>query len=193
MDAQIAGAGDAGQVARVLAAGFSDDPVLCWLFEEPGRADKLDALFGFLAPESLVPRGATWLGSGSCAAWTPPLDPGWPDDRTARFVTALSAAALPADLERLDVLEDAVRAAHPTEAHWYLGFLATEPARRGEGRGGALLAASLAVVDADRLPAYLESTNPRNVSLYRRHGFEAVGSIDLPGGPSLVPMWRPAR
>lgn len=193
MDARIAGAGDAAEVARILAAGFGDDPVLCWLFEEPGRTRKLDVLFGFLAGESLVPLGATWLGADSCAAWTPPLAAGWPDERAARFVTALARVASSADLERLDVLRDATRAAHPSEAHWYLGFLATEPERRGEGRGGALLSASLAVVDADRLPAYLESTNPRNVPLYERHGFERAGSIDLPGGPPLVPMWRPAR
>lgn len=45
----------------------------------------------------------------------------------------------------------------------------------------------------DHSPAYLESTNPRNVSLYERHGFAVTGSIDLPGGPSLSAMWRDPR
>ena len=48
-------------------------------------------------------------------------------------------------------------------------------------------------MDADGAPAYLESTNPRNVSLYERHGFVATGSIELPGGPPLTAMLRPAR
>jgi ribosomal protein S18 acetylase RimI-like enzyme len=55
-----------------------------------------------------------------------------------------------------------------------------------------LLAHCLAFVDHDSAPAYLESSNPRNVSLYERHGFEVTGQIDLAGGPTLIPMWRHA-
>jgi len=47
-------------------------------------------------------------------------------------------------------------------------------------------------VDADRLPAYLESTNPRNRTLYERHGFEVVEELSVPGGPVLMAMWRPS-
>jgi ribosomal protein S18 acetylase RimI-like enzyme len=43
------------------------------------------------------------------------------------------------------------------------------------------------------MPAYLESSNPRNMSLYRRHGFEQVGELPLPDGPALYPMWRTPR
>jgi hypothetical protein len=48
--------------------------------------------------------------------------------------------------------------------------------------------------DAEGLPVYLESSNPRNLTFYRRHGFEAWGEvIRMPeGGPSVQPMWRPA-
>jgi ribosomal protein S18 acetylase RimI-like enzyme len=47
--------------------------------------------------------------------------------------------------------------------------------------------------DRDKLAAYLESTNPRNISLYRRHGFEEVGTIQVGTSPALVPMLRRAR
>ncbi len=86
-----------------------------------------------------------------------------------------------------------MQADHPEQRHWYLGIIATEPSRQGRGLGAAVLAASLEAVDADGAPAYLESSNPRNVSLYERHGFEVTGRIDLPGGPPLLPMWRDAR
>jgi ribosomal protein S18 acetylase RimI-like enzyme len=48
-------------------------------------------------------------------------------------------------------------------------------------------------VDAEHVPAYLESSNPRNISLYRRHGFEVVTTIQLGSSPTVVPMVRPAR
>ncbi len=184
---------DAAEVRRTLAAGFGDDPVMCWLFSPEGRDAKLDQLFGFLAEESVVPLGATYLVPGGCAAWTPPGTPPWPEERAGRFGTAMAAVCTQADLERLGVCDEAMRASHPGERHWYLGQIATEPHRRGGGLGSTLLAHSLAVVDADHLPAYLESSNPRNIGLYERHGFSVTGSIDLPGGPPLIPMWRPAR
>jgi hypothetical protein len=43
------------------------------------------------------------------------------------------------------------------------------------------------------MAAYLESTNPRNVSLYQRHGFEALGTIQKGSSPPLIPMLRKAR
>ena len=192
-DVRLAGPADADEAARTLAAGFADDPVLGWVFEEPGTAGKLIPFFQFLAEEALVPVGATYLLPGSCASWTPPGSPPWPDERGARFIAALMPSCTAGDLERLGVLDDAMRASHPEGSHWYLGLLATEPPLRGRGAGAALLRHSLERVDADHLPAYLESTNPRNVPLYERHGFEVTGTIDLPGGPPLTLMWRASR
>jgi GNAT superfamily N-acetyltransferase len=84
-------------------------------------------------------------------------------------------------------------ATRPTQPHWYLSMLATDPDRRGRGIGMALVAQVLARVDAERLPAYLESTNPGNLARYQRAGFELVGHFDLPEGPRVDRMWREAR
>jgi hypothetical protein len=48
----------------------------------------------------------------------------------------------------------------------------------------------LARVDADGMPAYLESSNELNLALYRRHGFEVTSEVAIPGGPRTWPMWR---
>jgi hypothetical protein len=52
---------------------------------------------------------------------------------------------------------------------------------------------ALALVDAQGLPAYLESSNPMNISLYKRHGFEEMGAIQSGSSPTVVPMLRAAR
>jgi ribosomal protein S18 acetylase RimI-like enzyme len=79
---------------------------------------------------------------------------------------------------------------HPKEPHWYLPLIGVDPAHQGKGHGAALLKFALDQCDRDRLPAYLESTNPRNISLYKRHGFEALGTIQVGSSPPLVPMLR---
>jgi len=62
------------------------------------------------------------------------------------------------------------------------------------GAGMALLADNLAVIDAERMPAYLESTNPANNHRYERLGFRAIGSFAVPrDGHVIATMWRPAR
>ena len=82
---------------------------------------------------------------------------------------------------------------HPAEPHWYLPLIGVDPAHQGKGYGSALMTYALQQCDRDHAPAYLESTNPRNISLYRRHGFEVLGTIQVGGSPPLVPMLRRPR
>ena len=82
---------------------------------------------------------------------------------------------------------------HPPEPHWYLPLIGVDPLHQGKGCGTALLKFALERVDRDHLPAYLESTNPRNISLYQRHGFEILGTIQVGGSPPVVPMLRQRR
>lgn len=82
---------------------------------------------------------------------------------------------------------------HPAEPHWYLPIIGVDPAHQGRGYGDALMKHALEQCDRDHLPAYLESSNPRNISLYQRHGFEALGTIQVGASPPVVPMLRGAR
>ena len=61
-------------------------------------------------------------------------------------------------------------------AIWTLAF--TEPSAR---------------FDAEGVVAYLESSNPRNIPLYERHGFEVMGKIQVGAAPVLTPMLRRPR
>ena len=84
-------------------------------------------------------------------------------------------------------------AAHPhDEPHYYLSFVATHDDHRGQGIGEQLLAQNLALIDAEHLPAYLESSNPKNLTRYGRLGFEPRDEFTLPDdGPTVTTMWRP--
>ena len=190
---RIARSDDAEEVARILADGFHDDPVMSWVFQgdEGMRTAKLKACFGFVSAEVEVPRGATFIVDGGCACWTPsPGTDDWPAERGARFMEMLRRDCDDGDIERLIALSSAMDQSHPAEPHWYLASIATVRPLQGQGAGTALLRHTLAIVDQAATPAYLESSNVRNVPLYERHGFRTTGRIDLPGGPPLIPMWR---
>ena len=192
---RLAEAGDADVVASILAQGFADDPVLSWMVGGVGRDDKLLPFFDFIIREANIPLGATWITreATGCACWTPPGGDDWPRERSDRFGEVLRKLWDGADFERLGALNAVMEEHRPSEPHWYLGSIAAMPAARGQGVGRRLLAAGLAVTDRDGLPAYLESSNPRNVSIYERHGFEVTERVDLPEGPPLTLMWRTAR
>lgn len=82
---------------------------------------------------------------------------------------------------------------HPHEPHWYLAVLGVDVHRHGKGLGALLMGHALARVDAEGLPAYLESSNPRNIPLCERHGFEVIGRIQSGASPVVTQMLRRAR
>jgi len=59
--------------------------------------------------------------------------------------------------------------------------------------GAALMKHVLEVVDESGAVAYLESSNPRNMSLYQRFGFEPIARIEVRDCPVVHPMLRPAQ
>jgi ribosomal protein S18 acetylase RimI-like enzyme len=79
---------------------------------------------------------------------------------------------------------------HPTEPHWYLPLIGVDPAQQGKGYGSELLKHALRRCDADQKVAYLESTNPKNIPLYERHGFALLGTIQAGTSPPISPMLR---
>lgn len=193
-DIRVAANGeDAEAVASILVDGFSDDPVMRWVFRPDDFAAGAYAMFHFIVTEATLDKGATYLcGDSAAAVWTPPNPEPWPEQREIAFVEAVSAVAEPAAIGRIVALDQATKAVHPQEPHWYLGMLATRCAQQGRGVGSQLMKECLAEVDAAGLPAYLESSNPRNVPFYERHGFRATKEIPLPDGPPLTAMWREA-
>lgn len=82
---------------------------------------------------------------------------------------------------------------HPEEPHWYLPLLGVDPLHHGKGLGSALMKHALAVCDQDNKFVYLESSNPKNIPLYERHGFEVLGTIQVSASPPIFPMLRKPR
>jgi GNAT superfamily N-acetyltransferase len=127
----------------------------------------------------------------AAAVWLPPGCPELSEAEEERLEHMLDAMMG----ERAELLREVFgcfESSHPRDRdHFYLSLLGTHTDHRGLGIGMDLLSMNLADIDALHMPAYLESTNPRNLTRYESVGFEVYGTFDLPDdGPAVTQMWR---
>lgn len=182
---------DKQRALDIFTLAFVDDPMLRFIFA--GGSEYLKYLgpaqFG-LGGRALEHGTGHMLEDGSAAAfWLPP---GIETD--AEAMGALMETAVPETVrsDLFGVVEQMGRY-HPQEPHWYLAVLGVDVNRQGKGHGAALMKYALARIDSEGAMAYLESSNPRNISFYERHGFEAIGRIQSGASPVVTPMLRRAR
>jgi ribosomal protein S18 acetylase RimI-like enzyme len=182
---------DRQNVMGVITLAFTTDPMARWAYPNP-------ATYLAVMPEVITAFGGNSFQHGTAhlidggmgaAMWLPP---GVTADEER--LAALMEQHVPEDRigDMMRIFEKMERC-HPTEPCWYLPLIGVDPAAQGRGAGSALLRHALARCDRDRTHAYLESSNPRNVPLYQRHGFEIIGNIQVGSSPTLVPMLRRPR
>lgn len=176
---------------QVITLAFSGDPVARWIF--PGAHSYL-----VYFPDLVRAFGGKALETGSAhvldgfrgaALWLPPGVA--PDEPTLLELIQRSVAEELQD-DVLGVFEQ-MEAYHPREPHWYLALIGVDPAHQRKGYGSILLRRALAVCDREGRLAYLESSNPENIPLYERHGFEVIGKIQVGSSPPITPMLREPR
>ncbi|MDG6101622.1 GNAT family N-acetyltransferase [Dactylosporangium aurantiacum] len=161
----------AAVVATVVAA-FAADPAFRFFCPDDSTFQReAEAIAGGLF-DARVGHGTVWVADGGAAVamWDGPDAPPSSHEPTGRFA----------------VYERAVAAVMPTHPRWYLGVLACHPAHRGRRLARAAMVPALERAAADGLPALLETSNPGNVEVYRRVGFDVIEHLTV--GDEL-PVW----
>lgn len=175
-DITVATVADRARVVSSLVASFPKDPVLRYLFPDEGTYPLYAATFFGHLFDKRVQKGTIWTieRGASTAIWEPPTTGNASSDDDL-------SAHLPADaLARVRAYDRAVHAALPTSPFWYLGVLGTHPDSAGRRWGHAVMDAGLSRAVADGLPAVLETSNPANVEVYRRAGWQVVRTLTEP-------------
>jgi ribosomal protein S18 acetylase RimI-like enzyme len=193
---ELTGRKGARTAGAVLGRAFLEDPVWSWVVQGRRREPRLRAAFTCFAATVVRTPGCRVLvtpGRTAAALWLPPG--GWPASLVEQVRTApRSALGLRGGVLRGLRLQAVLDRHHPREPHWYLEALGAVPSARGTGVGGLVVVPVLEACDRDGLPAYLESSNPRNWSFYERLGFVRREPLPVPAGcPPLMPMWRDPR
>ena len=188
---------DLDGMAAALGRAFADDPLMSFIIPDPARRHRvLQPLFAMeLGKTALRVREVfTTSEQAGAAVWAAP--------ETWRLSPMAMVPLLPATtrllglggLRRFFAVFSTLEKHHPSEPHWYLEGLGTDPSHQRRGVGAALMRPVLDRCDAHGVPAYLETQQAANVPYYRHHGFEVRDEVDVPkGGPHLWLMWREPR
>ena len=188
---RVADRSEQPSIIQTITLGFAADPIARWVW--PDAKTYLEAMPRFVVAFGGAGFDHSTVYSTDCdhaaAMWLPPGIESDGDSIDAIF----AATVAPERMEELGSFFAQMDEFHPHEACWYLPLIAADPAQTGQGLGATLMKHALQKCDAQGLPAYLESSNPRNISLYERHGFEVMGKIETASSPLMTPMFRSPR
>jgi ribosomal protein S18 acetylase RimI-like enzyme len=189
-EVQVATTTERDEVGAILTLAFSGDPASRWTWPQPKTFIEAFPHFATAFGGAAFDKGsALRVGSAGAALWLPPGTE--PDEsaidalmeRTADAATAVDGPQLMQQMASY----------HPKEPHWFLPLLGVDPAHQNQGVGSALLRYVTDRCDRDGTLAYLDSSNPRNIPLYQRHGFEILGRAQSGKSPVITPMLRRPR
>ncbi len=182
---------DEASVIAVTVLAFSTDPAARWTWPDPQQYLTHFPNFIHALGGKAFAHGSAYCveGYAGAALWLPP-EVGPDEEVVIDLLRRTGAVAVQQDASQ--VMEQMGRY-HPAEPHWYLPFIGIDPPIQGKGYGAALMKHALIPCDRDQTLAYLESSNPKNIPLYERHGFELLGTIQVGASPPIFPMLRKPR
>jgi len=179
------------EVIATVTAAFAQDPA--WRFILNDEYGRLAPAFAGALFDLRVVCGNVWVSDdlATVAMWDGPSGVADPLQRAeevwARYRSVTSEGAY----ERLLAYRDALAACSPADPYWYLGVLATHPARQREGLASAVIMPVLSIADQAGIACCLETSTEANRRFYERRGFTASTEVSLAGGPPTWWLRRP--
>lgn len=181
----------------LLADAFADNPLNLAVLAGDSESRRRQNVHGIRIVLATALRHGLVLGArvgdelaGALVA-NPPFTYPFPAPDLATLSRGLFGQGLRATWRWATVFR-ALDAGHPRRPHWYLGTLGVAPRHQRRGVGRALLDAFCERVDAESMPAWLETDRERNLGFYGAAGFERAGELDVLGA-RIWRMSRPAR
>ncbi len=181
-------------VVQTLSRAFQGEPAFSFILpDHVDRRRRLPKAFRIIAGQDMrLEHIFATEGNEALTMWRPPgkmRDSWWDDFRLGiPFMLALGCG-----VGRGIKVANLIKKNLPSEDCWYLHYAACDPEFQGKGYGGAAIRAGLAMADADRSKAYLETADEKNLVIYAGLGFEVVKTWQVPGGPQFWGMMRGAR
>jgi GNAT superfamily N-acetyltransferase len=188
----------AAPAIEVSAHAFQEYPLLTYYYPDPSQRRKINRYFCSLsfyygirfgevyAPSPNLEGIAVWLLSKyyPMGIWNLLRAVPLPD----LFGFAVSGAM------KMNAMGRYVDEVHHRLApfnHWYLLLLGVDPQFQGMGYASRLVRPMLSRADQEKLPCYLETNDPKDVTIYQHFGFKIIEEDTIPHTP--VKNWAMLR
>ena len=192
------GKGQIERASEVLSLAFRDDPELLSFVPDPQKRQKLLLSMFRVSLKHALRHGEAYAVSPAIegvAVWLPS------DAPEISFWTLLRGGGLGllfrggwGFLRKMQKDDDFARRLRRELAHfdhWYLAVLGVDPELQGKGYASRLLKPVLARLDAEKMPAYLETSIEDYVAIYQHFGFKVIREETLPG--TRLKVWAMMR
>ena len=185
---------DREHVIATLTRAFRGDAIVRYLFASDATYEHRASLFFGHYFDVRISGGEVTVSGDDVAGaslWNPPggnrLGQMFVDEH---WETTVVPAIEPEQLARYEAFKVVLEAMTPSEPHWYLGLLGTDPDRQRQGVARALLTPMLDRADREGFPVFLETGMPGNVAVYERFGFSTIAEATVPEGPKVWGLLR---
>jgi len=183
---------DLDELDATLEDAFADDPMMRWIYPDDATRPEFSRAFMRSGLEIGFPHGHVYTTGANegAAIWAPP-DVDLFDDATITQMFGMLGEQIGTRSDEVGAGLLQINEQHPhDEPHFYLFILGTKQEKQGSGLGSTLIREVLDRCDRQGLPAFLESSNIRNVPFYERHGFKVITEVTLSPEFTARPMWR---
>jgi ribosomal protein S18 acetylase RimI-like enzyme len=177
---------DAG--AAVVGRAFTEYELFRYYFHDETERRAAADTFALISLSLCLKYGEVYMSSGKLegvAAWLPPGKApfgGWQIIRSVPLSILFRFARQGAGrMWAYGRFVDNLHRGLIPYPHWYLQIIGVDPRYQGQGFSSRLLRPVLERIDRERMPCFLETNVGKNVSIYRRFGFEVVSEDKMPG------------
>ena len=184
--------------AETLANAFQDYPLFVYFFPNHfERERKLPHVFRWFVNHGVL-HGEVYATSPNLegiSIWLPSNKvevSAWRMVQSGIFSIMLKAGISSIRrMLRFGEYSDAMHRRNTPPRHWYFQLLGVTSTMQGKGYASTLIKPILARLDEEKLPCYLETHKPENVSIFQHCGFEVVEEGIIPN--SDVTQWAMLR
>lgn len=175
---------DVPRAVRTLGAAFADYPATRHTVDAERHEERVTELQELFLTRVGLGIGRVWVADDgdAVAVWTTPdsTEAGAVFAELGPRLAELAGSRLAAHQEMESLLEPH----RPKEPAWFLATVGVAPGRQGHGLGSAVVKPGIEEAARAGVPAYLETSDARNLPFYQRLGFTVTADVPLPGdGP----------
>ena len=179
---------DRNAAAAVLGSAFAEYDLLRYYYPDKIERSSIAETFCFIALSVCLRYGEVYASSAKLEGISAWLPPGKAPFGLLQIMRSVPLSVLykfgRQGAKRMQDYGKYVDTLHHKLVpypHWYLQIIGVDPAYQGQGISSRLIKPMLERIDREHMPCYVETNTEKNVSIYRRFGFEVVSEDTMPG------------